>query len=80
MKDLIEYLVTSLCDKPEKVEIRESEEGEIVTYFIKTDPTDIGKIIGKQGKIIRALRTLVKTRAIIDNKKVQLQIEESTVN
>ena len=76
MKNLLEYLVKSIVDQPEKIEIGESEENEIIIYCIKADSGDIGKLIGKGGKIIKSLRLLMHTRALKENKKVQLLINE----
>lgn len=76
MKDLLEFLTKSIVDKPNKIEIKETEDQGINIYLIKADTGDIGKLIGKGGKIIKSLRSLMFVRAIKENKKIQLIIEE----
>jgi predicted RNA-binding protein YlqC (UPF0109 family) len=76
MKDLLEFIVKSLVSKPEKVKITQEDEGEIIRLMFKVDPEDMGLIIGRQGKIIKAIRTLVRTRGLAEKKKVELFLEE----
>lgn len=76
MKDLLEYLVNSLVDNPKKVEIAESEENGMVIFTVKADSADMGKLIGKGGKIIRSLRSLMYVRAVKENKRIQLILQE----
>ena len=74
MKELVEFIVKSLVDNPEKLVITTEEEGEVLKIFIKADENDIGKIIGKQGKIAKAIRTIVRSAAMKLNKKVIIEI------
>ena len=74
MKELVEFIVKSLVDNPEKLVITTEEEGEVLKIFIKADENDIGKIIGKQGKIAKAIRTIVRSAAIKLGKKVIIEI------
>ena len=74
MKELVEFIVKSLVDNPEKLVITTEEEGEVLTIFIKADENDIGKIIGKQGKIAKAIRTIVRSSAMKLGKKVIIEI------
>ncbi|MBF1294928.1 MAG: KH domain-containing protein [Parvimonas sp.] len=74
MKELVEFIVKSLVDNPEKLVITTEEEGEILKIFIKADENDIGKIIGKQGKIAKAIRTIVRSAAMKLGKKVIIEI------
>lgn len=74
MKELVEFIVKSLVDNPEKLVITTEEEGEVLKIFIKADENDIGKIIGKQGKIAKAIRTIVKSAAMKLGKKVIIEI------
>ncbi len=78
MKKLISFLVTSIVDNPDKVDISESynEVNDFTTYILSVAPEDMGRIIGKKGKIIRALRNLVHVAAIKQNKKVILALKE----
>ena len=65
MKALLELLVTSLVEHPEEVEITETvEEGNTYNYEVRVAPQDTGKVIGKQGKIANAIRTVVKAAAV----------------
>lgn len=74
MKKLLEYLVESILEK--KPAISQSKEGELEILTVKVPKEDMGKVIGKGGKIIRAIRTLVKTRAIVEKKAVAVELEE----
>ena len=74
MKELVEFIVKSLVDNPEKLVITTEEEGEVLKIFIKADENNIGKIIGKQGKIAKAIRTIVRSAAMKLGKKVIIEI------
>lgn len=74
MKELVEFIVKSLVDNPEKLVITTEEEGEVLKIFIKADENDIGKIIGKQGKIAKAIRIIVRSAAMKLGKKVIIEI------
>lgn len=74
MKELVEFIVKSIVDNPEKLVITTEEEGEVLKIFIKADENDIGKIIGKQGKIAKAIRTIVRSAAMKLGKKVIIEI------
>lgn len=74
MKELVEFIVKSLVDNPGKLVITTEEEGEVLKIFIKADENDIGKIIGKQGKIAKAIRTIVRSAAMKLGKKVIIEI------
>ena len=64
MKNLIEILVKALVDKPDAVSVVETDEGDSVTFEVSVDPEDLGKIIGKQGRVANALRTVAKAAAM----------------
>jgi uncharacterized protein len=74
LKNLIEYLVKALVDDPDQVDIREVEGPEATTFEIRVATPDLGKVIGKQGKIANALRTVAKAAAMRDKKRVYLEI------
>jgi predicted RNA-binding protein YlqC (UPF0109 family) len=76
MKKLLEYLVTSIVSYPDEVKIQENQEGDFVNLSLKTHPDDIKIIIGRQGRTIRAIRNLIRTKAAKQGKKVNLIIEE----
>ncbi len=74
MKPLIEYLVKSLVDDPDQVDIQEVPGEEATTYEVRVAPDDLGKVIGKQGRIANALRTVAKAAAMKEKKKVYVEI------
>ena len=74
MKPRIEYLVKALVDEPEHVRIEELPGEEAITYEVHVAPGDLGKVIGKEGRLANALRTLVKAVAMKHKQKVYLDI------
>jgi predicted RNA-binding protein YlqC (UPF0109 family) len=74
MRELVEYIVKSLVDKPEAVSVNEIE-GEAVTIIeIRTAPEDAGKVIGREGRIANAIRTIAKAASAKQSKKVSVEI------
>jgi len=74
MRELVEYIVKSLVDKPEAVSVNETQ-GETVTIIeIRTAPEDSGKVIGREGRIANAIRTIVKAASAKQNKKISVEI------
>ncbi|API93863.1 MULTISPECIES: KH domain-containing protein [Virgibacillus] len=74
MKALIETIVTSLVDHPEDVVIKETEEETKIVYHLSVHPEDVGKVIGKNGRIAKAIRTVVYAAKSNSNKRVYLDI------
>ncbi len=74
MKDLVEYIVKSLVDSPEYVEVNETSGSSVVILEISVGSSDIGKVIGKEGRIANAIRTIVKAAAAKSDKKVTVEI------
>ncbi|MBV1758318.1 MAG: KH domain-containing protein [Dethiosulfatibacter sp.] len=74
MGELVLYIAKSLVDNPDAVSINEVEGSQSLVIELKVAPEDMGKIIGKQGRIAKALRTLVKAAATKDNKRVIIEI------
>ncbi|HOP75119.1 MAG TPA: KH domain-containing protein [Bacillota bacterium] len=74
MKDLVLQVTKALVDHPEDVIVEEFERNNQTLIEITVNPEDVGKIIGKQGRIIKALRTVVKSCAMRDNKKVAVEL------
>ena len=74
LKDLIEYLIKALVDEPDQISINEVEGPESTTYEIRVASGDLGKVIGKQGKIANALRTVTKAAAMRNKRRVYLEI------
>lgn len=74
MKELVEIIAKSLVDKPEEVHVSEKSGEETIILELKVSQEDMGKVIGKQGRIAKAIRTVVKAAAIKENKKVVVEI------
>lgn len=74
MKSTVEFLVKELVDNPEAVEVSEITGDDSTTYEVRVAPDDLGKVIGKQGRIANAIRTLVKAVAMKDKRKVYVEI------
>jgi uncharacterized protein len=75
MNDLLEFMLKAILGKA-KFSIQETTEGERTIYSIKTKPENVGLIIGKGGRVIKALRNLLKVRATLEKKVVSLNIAE----
>jgi hypothetical protein len=74
MKDMVMMIVKSLVDQPDSVEINEIEGTQTIILEVKVAADDMGKIIGKQGRIAKAIRTVVKAAAIKLDKRVVVEI------
>ncbi|MDF2949693.1 MAG: hypothetical protein K0R07_1731 [Sedimentibacter sp.] len=74
MGELVEYIAKSLVDNPEQVSVNEVEGSQSLIIELKVAPDDMGKVIGKQGRIAKAIRTVVKAAATKDNKRVIVEI------
>jgi predicted RNA-binding protein YlqC (UPF0109 family) len=74
MKNLVELLAKSLVDSPEKVNVQLIEKEKSCVIELRVSPEDMGKVIGRQGRIARAIRTMVKAAATKSNKKVVVDI------
>ncbi len=77
MKSFLEYLVKAIVDKPEEVKVSESSDQEsFVNLTLSVDPADMGKVIGKGGRIIKAIRDLVRVLAVKENRRVNVILSE----
>ena len=74
MDKLVEFIAKSLVDHPESVVVTTREEDDSVIITLTVDPEDTGKVIGKQGRIAKAIRAIVKAASINDEKKVVVDI------
>lgn len=74
MKELLTYLAKSLVDNPDAVQINEVQGEKSTILELKVAQEDMGKVIGKQGRIAQALRTIVKAAAIKEGKRIMIEI------
>lgn len=74
MKELVETLAKALVDNPDQVTVTQIEGEKSVILELRVAPSDMGKVIGKQGRIARAIRTVVKAAAAREGKRVVVEI------
>jgi predicted RNA-binding protein YlqC (UPF0109 family) len=74
MQDLVEYLAKGLVDKPEEVRVERVEKDGALVLELHVAPDDVGKVIGRQGRIARALRTIVRASGARSNERALLEI------
>ncbi len=74
MKDLLELIAKELVDNPDQVTVTEKHYDRLIVLELSVAPEDIGKIIGRKGKVVKALRTFIGAIAIQDNKRVNIEI------
>ena len=74
MKELVELIAKSLVDNPDEVHVNEIEKEKVIILELQVAKEDTGKVIGKQGKKAKAIRTVVKAAAIKEEKKVLVEI------
>lgn len=74
IKELVDYIAKQLVDKPEEVVVKETQDDKSVLIELRVAPEDMGKVIGKQGKIAKSIRTLTKAAAAKEGKRVVVEI------
>ena len=74
--ELAKNILAVILTKPEDLEIKEDEEGGIINVSLKVAKEDMGRVIGKDGKIIKAIRNLLRIRAIKEGEKINLSLVE----
>lgn len=74
MKDLLEYLAKALVDNPDSVEVTSVEGEKSIILQLRVDPEDVGKVIGKKGRIAQAMRTLIKASATREGRNAIVEI------
>lgn len=74
MKELVEVVAKALVDNPDEVVVTERTEGKNVIIELHVAPSDMGKVIGKQGRIAKSIRSVVKAASSKDNKRVDVEI------
>lgn len=77
MKDALEFIVSSIVDNPEKASVTEEEQDGVIQFVIAVAKEDMGKVIGKEGKVIRSIRNVLKIRAIKENKRIAISLSEN---
>lgn len=75
MKELVEVIAKALVENPDEVVVTETVDGDEVVMELSVAPSDMGKVIGKQGRIAKAIRSVVKAAASREEKKVDLKIQ-----
>ena len=71
---LVQYLVTSLVEHPDEVRVEKRTSGESTTYDVTVHPDDTGKVIGRQGRVIKAIRTLVRAAASVEGADATVEV------
>lgn len=74
MVELVRYIARSLVEKPDAVDVREVETADSIVIELRVDADDMGKVIGKQGRIAKAIRSVVKAASSKEDKKVVVEI------
>src|SRR5438105_10575310 len=74
LKGLVEYVAKALVDNPDAVKVDEVQDGNTTVYELEVDEEDIGKVIGRQGRVVRGLRALVKAAATRKGTRVDLDV------
>ncbi len=77
MKDILQTIILNLVENKEEVQVNENINEDIVTFEVKVSKEDMGKVIGKQGRIAKAIRTVMKSVAAKENKKVSVDFIEN---
>jgi len=76
MKETLHYLVASIVDNADAVSIDEQEEEGVITLLIHVAAEDMGKVIGKEGKVIRSIRNAMKVKAMKSNVRINISLAE----
>ncbi len=74
MKELVEYVARSLVSYPDELVVTEQRSADVVVLHLRVRPDDMGKVIGRQGRVAQAIRTLLKVAATRQNRRAILQI------
>ncbi len=74
MEQMLVQIARALVDRPDQVKVRLLEDERVVTLELQVSPDDMGKVIGKQGRIVKAIRSVVNAAAIKENKRVLVEV------
>ena len=75
MKELVEVIAKALVDNPDEVTVTETENGRTIVLELRVAPSDMGKVIGKQGRIAKAIRTVMRSAANRNEQKIAVEID-----
>ena len=76
MEELVSFIAKNLVDEPDSVKVETREEGDTVVISLSVAPGDMGKVFGRQGRIAKAIRTVVKAASVREDKKYMVDIVE----
>lgn len=76
MEELLLFIARSLVDEPEKVEVEGRETDSRVDLILRVAPDDIGKVIGRHGRIVKTIRTVMKAASVKANKRVNVEVAD----
>lgn len=77
MKNILQFIISSIVDNPDKVEVTQDDQDGVMNLNVKLAKEDMGRVIGKNGKIIKSIRNVMKIPAIKQNKKIFINLEET---
>ena len=78
MKDTLHHIVSSIVDNPDDVKIEEKEENDILQFIVSVAKEDMGKVIGKEGKVIRSIRNIMKIKAMKHGVRINISLADTT--
>lgn len=76
MKDTLHFIVASIVENSDAVSIEESEQDDMTVFTVSVAKEDMGKVIGKEGKVIRSIRNVMKVKAMKENKRINISLAE----
>jgi predicted RNA-binding protein YlqC (UPF0109 family) len=79
MKEVISYIAKALVDHPEEVNIQVEENDHTITYWVTVSSSDVGKVIGKNGKTIKSFQTLMTSLSVNEKKRIQIKITRDQI-
>ena len=78
MKDILHYIVTAIVDDPDAVVITEEDIDGVITFSVTVAKEDMGKVIGKEGKVIRSIRNIMKISAMKQDKRISINLVDQS--
>lgn len=80
MKDTLHFIVSAIVDNPDAVAIEEQDEDGVTNFIISVAPEDMGKVIGKEGKVIRSIRNIMKIKAMKFDTHIKISLAEQNAS